>query len=83
MRADVKGSRINEELLKRAILDYHAKNSTDPEYLVMSIETRDALVLGSEEARFYCLGERKTTLQYAGIAIAICNGLNFGEVDII
>ena len=72
---------INFEKLDNAISE---KRNTTIKYLIMNSETLNAMIKEKEESAIYLVNITDyETVTYKGYKIAICEYLNFGEVDIV
>ncbi len=84
MRVDIKRS-IDVSKLMAAIVDYTNMTNyrKDDSYLVMSSATRCALMTKCNDGHVSKeIGSEGTFDEFYGIPIAICNKLDFGEVDV-
>lgn len=83
MKVNIK-ARLDTTALDAAMQDFSRNNDRIPIYLIMNIETRDALIKeyeGMNVIRTY--GDWHRYPVYKGIPIAICEKFDYGEVDII
>ena len=83
---------LNLEILKDAISAYKKEYGTDPLFIVMNEDTERELRNSSKDVFkiFYYedfkQGHRKGNIKYSSfweIPIAICNKLNFGEINVL
>ena len=89
---------FNIDILKKGITNYQQNFDNDPNYIIMSEETKRVLkekcqeypnfktITWTAEDSWGIAGKNKGYEKYCvfwGIPIAICDNLKFGEVDII
>ena len=76
---------IDKKQLSRAVYEYHKQEARNPLYIVMSEETKKALIVSLTPQLIVLdeINEFNEYAEYMGNPIAICNKLEFGEVEII
>lgn len=70
-------------MLKNAIITFrNTINYSYDSYLIMSAETKDALISECNCEDYVCCTYNKNYYEFCNIPIAICDKLTFGEVEI-
>lgn len=75
---------IETEKIYKLIAWYQAEKGEKPKYLIMSNCTCD--FLKAEYEKYFAVSLKNTSLgggQYQGIDIAICNTLEFGQIECV
>lgn len=84
MRIDIKGSIDVNKLIANVVQYVNSQNYRKDFYLIMSLDTRHALMDECNDGYVSKEIKNKNTFdRFCGVPIAICNKLDFGEVDII
>ena len=86
MRFDIQNNALDIRKLDRAIDDYRCENCGEiPSYIVINNETMHTLhSIDSWVLRSFKIDARLGIYTaYKGIPLAVCDNLQFGEVDII